>query len=96
MWTIIWFAARDTLADQLAAALADAPESRGWWYCDFHSDSQVTVVFAGRVFRYQRGNAAGRVEVTAYARSVGCPNRSWTATSTAMCMRLLIRPQIDG
>lgn len=55
MWTIIWFAARDTLADQLAAALAAAPESRGWWYCDFHSDSQVTVVFAGRVFRYQRG-----------------------------------------
>jgi hypothetical protein len=31
------------------------------------------VVFAGKVFRYPRGNSAGRAEAQEYARSMGIP-----------------------
>jgi hypothetical protein len=72
-WTLVWFQAHEDLGDRLAEALSDALAADGGWYADFHSDSEVTVVFAGRVFRYPRGDARGRAEVAAYARSVGVP-----------------------
>jgi hypothetical protein len=74
-WTLVWFEATDADADRLADQLADALEPRGGWYADFHSDSDVTVVFAGRIFRYRRGDEAGRAEVATYARSVGVPEQ---------------------
>lgn len=64
---------RDADAHGLAEALADALEERGGWYADFHSDSEVTAVFAGRIFRYHRGDGGERAKVEAYARSVGVP-----------------------
>lgn len=73
IWTIVEFEAPDDRADALAAALADALAVEHGWYSDFHSSTEVTVVFAGRVFRYQRGDRVRRAEVEAYGRSVGVP-----------------------
>jgi hypothetical protein len=72
-WTLLWFEADEADADRLAAALADALEANGGWYADFHSDTEVTVVFAGRIFRYRRGDDTERAKVADYARSVGVP-----------------------
>src|SRR5579859_131088 len=73
LWTMMWFEVPDAYAEQLADALAGVLESQSGWYCDFHSDSEVTVVFAGRIFRYRRGDSVARSNVVAYARSVGVP-----------------------
>ena len=72
-WTLLWFEADEADADRLAVALADALEANGGWYADFHSDAEVTVVFAGRIFRYSRGDDTERAKVADYARSVGVP-----------------------
>ena len=53
-WTLSWFEAHEADADRLAAALAEALEANGGWYADFHSDVEVTVVFAGHVFYESR------------------------------------------
>jgi hypothetical protein len=74
-WTLVWFEANDDDRDRLASALSDALESTGGWYADFHSDFDVTVVFAGREFRYRRGDATERAKVAEYARSVGVPEQ---------------------
>jgi hypothetical protein len=71
-WTFIEFVVADAsaglFADRAAAALAPGP-----WYCDLHSDDEVVVVFADRVFRYARGDSRARRDVEAHARSVGVP-----------------------
>jgi hypothetical protein len=72
-WTLMWFEAADADADQLADQLSAALEPTGGWYADFHSDSDVTVVFAQHIFRYRRGDAGERAKVAQYARSVGVP-----------------------
>jgi hypothetical protein len=74
-WTLLWFEASEADADRLATALSDALDPAGGWYADFHSDSDVTVVFSGRVFRYRRGDKSGRAKVEDYARSVGVPEQ---------------------
>jgi hypothetical protein len=43
------------------------------WYADFSVGDERVVVFAGQVFRYRRGDKAGRAEAVAYGRSVGTP-----------------------
>jgi hypothetical protein len=43
------------------------------WYTDLHSTEETFVVYAGRVFRYPRGDSAGRAEAEAYGRSHGVP-----------------------
>jgi hypothetical protein len=72
-WTFIDFEAADTDAERLARSLEGALEARGGWYCDFRSDTETFVVFAGRTFRYPRGDASGRAEAADHARSVGVP-----------------------
>ncbi|MHB8463529.1 MAG: hypothetical protein ACYDH6_18595 [Acidimicrobiales bacterium] len=72
-WTLIWFEAADEDSARLADAVANALATEGGWYADFHSDVEVFVVFAGRVFRYRQGDAAERARVADYARSVGVP-----------------------
>lgn len=59
----------ESLADALAACLAD----EGGWYADFGVGEDHVVVFAGKVFRYRRGDRAARAEAEAHARSVGVP-----------------------
>ena len=73
VWTFIHFHAPPAGADRLADRLSEALDPVGGWYCDFRSEHDTFVVFGGRVFRYPRGDRGRRVEVEAYARSVGVP-----------------------
>jgi hypothetical protein len=79
-WTLIWFEAADADADRLAQGLSNALAVEGGWYADFHSAAEVTVVFAGKVFRYPRGDTSERARVVDYARSLGVPDEQldWT------------------
>ena len=72
-WTFIEFDVDDAQVDALALALSRVLAREGGWYCDFRNDDETFVVFAGRVFRYARGDAAARAEVAEYGRSVGVP-----------------------
>src|SRR6476646_5919106 len=58
-WTFLHFEISDAGAERLARALERSLEPPGW-YCDFRSDTETFVAFAGRTFRYSRGDAAGR------------------------------------
>ena len=73
LWTLLWFEAADEHTDRLAQALTVALDGGGW-YADFHSETEVTVVFPGRVFRYRRGDRRERAAVEVYASSVGVPD----------------------
>ena len=72
-WTFIDFEVPEDKSDRLVRALEGALERSGGWYCDFRSDTETFVVFAGRSFRYPRGNRGGRATAAEYARSVGVP-----------------------
>ena len=72
-WTFLAFKMPDEHADALATALGDALSETGGWYCDFRSADETFVVFAGRVFRYRRGDAAARAGAEEFGRSVGVP-----------------------
>jgi hypothetical protein len=72
-WTFIEFEVADDHTDALAAALSDALDSALGWYSDFRSAEETFVVFAGRVFRYPRGDRGGRRAAEEHARVVGVP-----------------------
>ncbi|MGH8980160.1 MAG: hypothetical protein ACRDWE_03940 [Acidimicrobiales bacterium] len=72
-WTFIEFSVPAADADTLTGALSVAFLREGGWYCDFHSDQEVVVVFHDRDFRYQSGDRAARNEAERYARSMGVP-----------------------
>jgi hypothetical protein len=72
-WTLIAFEVADDRAADLADALAAVLDGRGW-YADLHTDDRSFVVFAGRVFAYARGDAAGRAEAEAHGRGNGVPD----------------------
>ncbi len=80
-WTFIEFSADDRLSDRLADALSGVLDPVGGWYCDFHTDDETFVCFSGRVFRYPRGDRAGRTEAEDYGRSKGVPEEQldWPA-----------------
>ena len=71
-WTLIDFEAPDTAAGALAEAFAAALDRPGW-YVDLDTAADKYVVFAGRVFKYARGDASGRAEAQAYALELGVP-----------------------
>jgi hypothetical protein len=79
-WTFIEFQTEDERADELAQILADVLIAEGGWYADFGVGDDHVVVFAGKVFRYRKGDEAGRAEATQYGLSVGCPadQLDWT------------------
>lgn len=72
-WTFVEFEAEDTVAEPLAECLAGSLLRQGGWYADLTVGADHVVVFAGRVFRYRRGDQTGRAEAQAYGRSVGVP-----------------------
>ena len=72
-WTFIEFSVADGDAKELCDVLSAAIDPRGGWYCSFQSEGENFVVFAERVFRYERGDLALRGQVEAYGRSVGVP-----------------------
>jgi len=74
VWTFLDFEAPDEAADELAAALAGALLAGQGWYADFTVGDDHVVVFAGRVFRYAKGDQAGRAAAVEYGRSAGVPD----------------------
>jgi hypothetical protein len=72
-WTLVEWEADDDAGAEVAEALAAALEPALGWYADFTTDDEHVVVFARKVFRYRRGDAAGRAEAIAHGRSVGTP-----------------------
>jgi hypothetical protein len=73
VWTVVGFEADDSVADVLAQSLSESLLAEGGWYADFKTGREHLVVFAGRIFRYRRGDQAGRAEAIAYGRTVGVP-----------------------
>ena len=71
-WSVIELEIRDEDAADVAQAFSEALAGR--WYVDFRSETEVFIVFAGRVFRYARGDNAGRTEAQAHGRLVGVPD----------------------
>ena len=72
-WTFIEFEAADLVVGDLIETLSRSLNPSGGWYCDFRTNDETIVVFAGRAFRYPKGDAAGRAEAERYGRSVGVP-----------------------
>lgn len=70
-WTLIEFSA-DTDPDALAERFAAVLDGPGW-YVDFRTETTTYVAYPGRVFRYRRGDPAGREEARAYGRIAGVP-----------------------
>lgn len=73
VWTFIEFTADDASGAAIADALAGALDPHGHWYCDFRTEAETFVVFAGEVFRYPRGDADLRARAARHARTVGVP-----------------------
>jgi hypothetical protein len=73
-WTFLEFEADAQDADRLAFAFENALDGTLGWYASFRTDDEMFVVFARRHFRYQVGDAAGKAEAEAYARSIGVPD----------------------
>jgi hypothetical protein len=72
-WTFLHFRVPGEHSERWAESLRDTLEPSLGWYCDFRSADETFVVFAGRIFRYPRGNRMRRREVEDYARTVGVP-----------------------
>lgn len=72
-WTFIEFSVAEEHVDTLANTLKRSLRREGGWYCDFHSDHEVVVVFCDRVFRYPPGDRVGRAEAERHARTMGVP-----------------------
>ena len=68
-WTVLELEIEDDDAPQIAESFASVLSEPGW-YVDFRSPSETFVVFPGRVFRYPRGDEAGRAEAQAHGRTV--------------------------
>jgi hypothetical protein len=79
LWTFIEFSVAADRAAELAENLIRVLIEEGGWYCDFRSLAEVFVVFYGRIFRYRRGDRAGRAEAEEHGRSMGIPesNLDW-------------------
>jgi hypothetical protein len=72
IWTTLDFEAEDALAEELARVFAGALGQPGW-YVNFESPAENFVVFPGRIFRYPRGDAAGRAAAQAHGRRLAIP-----------------------
>ena len=80
IWTLIDISLSDDEAGPFADALSQALDPFGW-YANLQSDTESLVVFARRVFRYPRGDPAGRLAAQSYAREQGVPESQldWSA-----------------
>jgi hypothetical protein len=72
IWTTLDFAADETEAESLGQAFASVLDQPGW-YADFRSPAETFVVFPGRIFRYPRGDDAGRADAQAHGRLLAIP-----------------------
>jgi hypothetical protein len=79
IWTTLDFAAEEAEAGELAQAFADALDKPGW-YVNFESPAESFVIFPDRIFRYPRGDEAGRAGAQAHGRKLAIPEPQldWT------------------
>ena len=79
VWTAIEFEAPADSSDALAADLSEALLLPAW-YANWNSDTEATIVFPRRIFRYSRGDEAGRAEAEGFGRQCGVPEQQldWT------------------
>lgn len=79
IWTVIDFTLGSGEEERFAEGLSKALDSFGW-YVNFQSSNESFIVFAGRVFRYLRGDTDGRKQAQSYAREQGVPETQldWT------------------
>src|SRR5579884_2810981 len=72
IWTVLEFSAEEADGPALAEAFAGVLDQPGW-YVNFQSRTESFIVCPGRIFRYPRGDAAGRAEAQDYGRKAGIP-----------------------
>jgi hypothetical protein len=72
VWTLVEFEAPESADAPLADALAGTLLQPGW-YANWNSETQSTVVYPGRIFRYPRFDRAGREEAAEHGRALGVP-----------------------
>jgi hypothetical protein len=72
LWGVLEWEADEADAAEVAQAFSEVLDESGW-YVDFRSGQETFVVFPGRVFRYRRGDAAGRAEAQAHGRTLQIP-----------------------
>jgi len=73
IWTTLDFEADEAGARELAEAFAEVLDQPGW-YVNFQSAAESFVVFPGKIFRYPRGDAAGRAAAQAHGRQLAIPD----------------------
>ncbi|MGI5426333.1 hypothetical protein [Streptomyces sp. CA-179760] len=73
LWTLLDFAAEEADAERLGERLAACLDDSGCWYVSYSTAGEAFVVFAGRVFRYPRGQTEGRRQAREHGRSIGIP-----------------------
>ncbi len=81
IWTVLDFEADEAGARELAEAFAGVLDDKPVpWYVNFQSPAESFVVWPGRIFRYPRGDPAGRADAQAYGRQLGIPEPQldWT------------------
>jgi hypothetical protein len=76
LWGVLEWEADEEDAEEIARAFSEVLDQPGW-YVDFRSEQETFVVFPGRVFRYRRGDAAGRAEAQAHALTLQIPQLDW-------------------
>ena len=60
VWTFVDVEIPDERVDELSDALTAALIADDGWYADYQSETEHVVVFAGRAFRYRKGDARAR------------------------------------
>lgn len=79
IWTTEDFEADGSDAGELAKVFAGVLGQPGW-YVNFQSPAESFIVFPGKIFRYPRGDAAGRAAAQAHGRQLAIPGPplDWT------------------
>lgn len=79
IWCALEFEASEAGAEALARTFA-AALGRPGWYANFQSPTESFIVFPDRIFRYPRGDQAGRTQAQAHGRQLGIPDPQldWT------------------
>jgi hypothetical protein len=79
IWTTLDFEADESGARELTEVFAAVLDQPGW-YVNFQSPAESFIVFPGKIFRYPRGDAAGRAAAQAYGRQLAIPDPQldWT------------------
>ena len=72
-WTLLEFEGPDGVASDLAQDLSGALLVEGGWYANFSTSGEVFVVFASKIFNYDRTTASRREEAEEYGRRMGVP-----------------------